>query len=261
MIIYVELIDQAGTPILDANVVHFEGCCNYGSETNYVDGRYRVEIFSTDLRQTHIITASAPAYRTRTVYIRRGLFEKEIWYTTIILELYNMVSVDIHHDEPGVGGSDWMINDNDRIAMQCSAIAVSTKKPCRHRTVEEFCYQHKHIITPEMNKYAGKWKMFGRQLLVERSGWEADLEMLANGIIKWRQTKGANVGAKRTGCWTLKDKKIIIRYLAPNVGRVEWETTNINTENMYGNYRTPDVSFRDCGWGGEWNATKSPDKA
>lgn len=258
MIINITLTDGNGTPITGATITHTtENCCEVpATVTEKPGGIYEIKLMTTQ-KNPHILTITAAGYEPRTVQIGRGLMELDIWNREISLDALSWNPEETDTGEPGIGGNNWKLPDwDDRKAVYCSAIAVSTKKPCRHKTKEEFCFQHKQAVTPGMKLYTGKWKMLGSQLNVEHSGWEADLDLQADGVAVWKETKGANVGASRKGYWLLQDNHLLIRYMAPRVGRVEWNTLTLSPSAMQGDYKTPDAGPGEYGWGGQWSAMK-----
>ena len=103
---------------------------------------------------------------------------------------------------------------------------------------------------------SGNWRMSGRQTNVERSSWEADLVLHKNGTLNWKETKGANVGATRTGKWSYDGKLFEMSYQAPRSGLVEWRSTSVTKTTMRGNYTTPQTGPQPVGWGGVWSAER-----
>ena len=101
---------------------------------------------------------------------------------------------------------------------------------------------------------SGLWKMSGYQNMFPNFGWQADLLLNANGTLTWTETKGANVGATRSGRWTLSVNKFYFKYQAPNVGMVTWNGTIDNAgRNMNGTY----IAGQGNAYGGAWSARKS----
>jgi hypothetical protein len=100
--------------------------------------------------------------------------------------------------------------------------------------------------------------MSGSQSGIEHSGWEADLTLEKSGVAKWKQTKGANTGAKRTGRWQWNRRVFTLVYRAPHTGRVEWQAqlSQASARSMGGEYRTPEVAPVGLGWGGNWSASR-----
>lgn len=149
---------------------------------------------------------------------------------------------------PPVGGQ--------QLAHACFFPTKTTGKPCRRRTKDAYCYQHMKAPTPAMKEFAGTWMMNGRQTVMLRFAWEAELVLEANGELTWKETKGGNVGARREGYWDLDGPTLRMRYLAPGVGLADWVAQEPKPTHMSGTYRTPDVDPKGAGWGGEWSATK-----
>ena len=96
---------------------------------------------------------------------------------------------------------------------------------------------------------AGKWRMSGRQTDIPRSDWEADLILYPDGTLSWSETKGANVGATRTGTWLFDGNRFAMSYVAPISGRVQWASRTVTRSSMRGNYGTEE-------WSGTWSAKK-----
>lgn len=103
---------------------------------------------------------------------------------------------------------------------------------------------------------SGKWQMSGNQTNVPRSYWEARLILNSNRTLQWEETKGANVGARRSGRWEFDGKTFKMTYTAPKVGPVTWEARSVTRTSMSGTYRTPQAGPQPVGWGGTWAATK-----
>lgn len=256
MIIHLILSDSNGNPVNGATITHVPGCCQYRAVIQKMPGGVYQVTIPTETRRSHKVRITAPGYQSQTVKV-----DPPLMLIHKHTERYITLEADPapeDHTDPGIGSSSWKMGiEGTGVAAPCAAIAVSTKKPCKRRTTGEFCFQHRHTITPEMKKYAGKWNMSGRQVNVERSGWEAELLLRADGTVSWKETKGANPGATRKGCWTLQDRSIQIRYLAPVVGRVEWQADNIYATSMQGTYKTSEAGPAGYGWGGEWSASKA----
>jgi len=157
--------------------------------------------------------------------------------------------------DPGLGGFGWPSTDIG--SHVCGCACTTQSGTCTRRTSNPgYCYQHDKVSAAIINKFKGNWKMGGFQVNVPRSGWEASLELRANRTLSWKETKGANVGAKREGRWTVRDGVVLMVYQAPNVGRVEWKSPNAAKSSMSGTYRTPEAGPQPAGWGGEWSACK-----
>ncbi|HET7832374.1 MAG TPA: hypothetical protein VFK88_05365 [Gallionella sp.] len=140
----------------------------------------------------------------------------------------------------------------------CGAPRRSLDGSCQRRTSDDYCYQHGDTPSADAQPLAGKWRMSGVQSGIEHSGWEAELTLEKSGGAKWKQTKGANAGAKRSGRWQWNRGVFILVYRASHTGRVEWEArvAQPSAGSMSGDYRTPEVSPSGTGWGGTWSAVR-----
>ena len=140
----------------------------------------------------------------------------------------------------------------------CGAPRRSHDGRCQRRTSDDYCYQHGETPGADAQPLAGKWRMSGVQSGLEHSGWEAELMLEKSGAAKWKQTRGANAGAKRSGRWQWNRGVFTLVYRAPHTGRVEWEArvAQPSAGSMSGDYRTPDVSPSGTGWGGTWSAAR-----
>ncbi|MFZ1414402.1 MAG: hypothetical protein WAS73_07480 [Defluviicoccus sp.] len=147
-----------------------------------------------------------------------------------------------------------------RPAHVCGAKCTTQDGTCHRLTTDEYCYQHADAASKEgMRRLAGKWQMSGRQADLERSHWEAALTLEATGRCSWKETRGANVGARRSGKWTWGKDVFQMFYRAPKAGRVEWKAVNVKptTRSMGGSYSTPQVDLKGPGWGGTWSANRA----
>ncbi len=83
--------------------------------------------------------------------------------------------------------------------------------------------------------------------------WRADLLVMKSGRLTWTETHGANVGASRSGNWTLQGKKFYFQYKAPKVGMVTWNGTiqDLAGRRMSGTYN----AGTNNAYGGSWSAT------
>jgi hypothetical protein len=141
----------------------------------------------------------------------------------------------------------------------CNALCSTQEGRCTRRTKDEFCYQHEgEVPDKEGQKLAGIWKLSGCQTHINHSYWEAVLTLQQSGTALWKQTKGSNIWAKRTGRWNLIKGKFVLQYRAPKSGLVEWNALGIkpDAKQMGGEYRTPQISAQGVGWGGTWNGQK-----
>ncbi|MES9905963.1 MAG: hypothetical protein ABW168_25225 [Sedimenticola sp.] len=147
-----------------------------------------------------------------------------------------------------------------RRSHKCGAALMSHSGRCKRRTTNNnYCFQHKsRVPSGDALLLAGKWRMTGKQDGVPRSGWRADLVLRKNGRLKWKQTAGANIGAKRNGRWMFADGIFTMVYRAPKVGWVEWRSRKmrVGSKSMGGTYDTPQVAIMGKGWGGGWRATR-----
>jgi hypothetical protein len=177
--------------------------------------------------------------------------------------LFFEVLPQVEHEEPqppaghGYEGMDLPPIGAEETVHPCFRPTKTTGKPCKRRTSDAYCYQHVKTPIPGLKKFAGTWLMDGRQASVQRSAWEARLELRANGTLTWKETKGANVGAQRDGRWELEGSALHMRYQAPIVGWVDWVAHNPQPTNISGTYRTPEVDPKGVGWGGDWSASKA----
>lgn len=142
----------------------------------------------------------------------------------------------------------------------CGAPCRTQKGSCHRQTTDDYCYQHGEAPGAEAQALAGKWHMTGSQAHVDHSGWEAELVLDKSGAARWRQTRGANAGAKRIGRWQWANGVFHLVYRAPKTGRVEWDASvsSSRATSMSGEYRTPQVTTVGLGWGGSWSASKIP---
>jgi hypothetical protein len=144
-------------------------------------------------------------------------------------------------------------------AHYCGAPCITKRGKCHRRTTnEEYCYQHSDNLDKDSEKLAGKWRLSGRQVGLEHSHWEAELVLMKNGRLTWKETKGANIGAKRSGRWSIKNSTFTMSYKAPKTGLVVWEAHEVKVTAiaMNGEYRTPQIDTKGYGWGGTWHADK-----
>lgn len=157
--------------------------------------------------------------------------------------------------DPGHGGLGWPSTDIG--SHVCGCPCATQSGTCTRRTSNPgYCYQHDQVSAATIKAFKGNWKMEGFQVNVPRSAWEASLVLRADRTLSWKETKGANVGAKREGRWTVRDGVVLMVYQAPNVGRVEWKSSSAAKSSMRGSYRTPQAGPQPTGWGGEWSACK-----
>ena len=219
--------------------------------------QYARELLERMIKNKDIDKDIAPILRELLDEIYKALdklFKEEI--LDILDEL--MADASPHHGddlEPGMGGYSW-----PSIAIGshlCGYLCETQDGKCKRRTSNPgYCYQHDKVSVATINKFKGNWKMGGYQVNVPRSAWEAALILRANRTLSWKETKGANVGAKREGRWTVCDGTLLMVYQAPNVGRVEWKAPHAAKDSMSGSYRTPEAGPQPAGWGGEWSAQK-----
>lgn len=149
--------------------------------------------------------------------------------------------------------------DPESTAHVCNAQCLTQDGRCTRRTTKTFCYQHEGKVPAGTDlNLVGVWMLSGSQTHFEHSYWEADLTLEKSGVALWKQTKGANMWAKRTGHWNLENGTFVLRYQAPNAGLVEWTATPVTPKarEMGGEYRTPQISKHGAGYGGTWRAQK-----
>jgi hypothetical protein len=140
-------------------------------------------------------------------------------------------------------------------AHRCGAACLTQEGNCDRRTTEDgFCYQHEgEVPDKEAQALAGLWALTGTQSGLEHSGWQAELLLNKNGRARWKEIKGANPGAVRSGNWNLRDNNFVLRYRAPKTGPVEWHASGVQPQSrsMSGEYLTPKISLRGGTFSGE----------
>ena len=97
---------------------------------------------------------------------------------------------------------------------------------------------------------AGSWKMLGHQ--TGFNDWEADLVLNNDGTLSWTETKGANVGATRTGTWQFDGTNFAMSWVSPSGGLTKWTTPSVIKDNLgVGTYTVENAP------GGTWSATRA----
>lgn len=96
---------------------------------------------------------------------------------------------------------------------------------------------------------AGSWKMNGHQ--TGFNDWEADLGLNNDGTLGWTETKGANVGATRTGTWKFDGTTFMMSWVSPSGGQTKWISQSASQNNIAdGTYTAENAP------GGTWSATR-----
>jgi hypothetical protein len=96
----------------------------------------------------------------------------------------------------------------------------------------------------------GSWKMAGHQ--TGFNDWEADLVLNSDGTLSWTETKGANVGAMRTGTWQFDGSTFTMKWVSPGGGQTVWTSQSV-TKSSIGD-GTYTVQYAP---GGTWSAYRS----
>lgn len=101
----------------------------------------------------------------------------------------------------------------------------------------------------EGTQFAGSWKMNGHQ--TGFNDWEADLVLGKDGTLTWTETKGANVGAARTGTWQFDGATFTMNWVSPSGGQTKWTSQSVTKDNIGdGTYIVENAP------GGSWSATR-----
>ena len=147
-----------------------------------------------------------------------------------------------------------------RQAHVCGAACLTQDGTCQRRTADDgYCYQHAPEVPDQAAQaLAGRWTLVGVQGAFEHSGWEADLTLAKNGTATWKEVRGANPGARRSGRWNLRNGVFTLHYRAPHSGQVEWLARGVlpAARSMSGDYRTPQISSQGVGYGGTFSGEK-----
>jgi hypothetical protein len=82
--------------------------------------------------------------------------------------------------------------------------------------------------------------------------WEAELALNSDSTLGWTETKGANVGATRTGMWQFSGTTFTMSWVSPGSGKTNWSSKSVS-ENYLGDgtYTVEDAP------GGTWTATRT----
>ena len=97
---------------------------------------------------------------------------------------------------------------------------------------------------------SGSWKMAGHQ--TGFNDWEADLTLNSDGSLGWTETKGANVGATRTGTWKFDGTTFTRTWISPGGGKTNWSSKSVSNNNLGdGTYTVESAP------GGTWTATRA----
>jgi hypothetical protein len=81
--------------------------------------------------------------------------------------------------------------------------------------------------------------------------WEADLALKSDGTLGWTETKGANVGATRTGTWQFDGKTFTMTWISPGGGKTNWSSKSVSN-----NYLGDGTYTVESAPGGTWTATR-----
>jgi hypothetical protein len=99
------------------------------------------------------------------------------------------------------------------------------------------------------SQLAGSWKMAGHQ--TGFNDWEADLVLNDDGTLSWTETKGASVGAARTGTWKIDGITFSMKWSSPSGGQTEWISHSVARDNIEdGTYTVENAP------GGTWSASR-----
>ena len=96
---------------------------------------------------------------------------------------------------------------------------------------------------------SGSWKMAGHQ--TGFNDWEADLDLKSDSSLSWTETKGANVGATRTGTWQFDGTTFTMTWISPGGGKTNWSSKSVNK-----NYLGDGTYTVENAPGGTWTATR-----
>jgi|GEM_PF-1068095 len=97
---------------------------------------------------------------------------------------------------------------------------------------------------------SGNWKMAGHQ--TGFNDWEADLTLNTDGTLSWTETKGASVGATRTGTWLFDGTTFTMTWISPTGGNTRWISLSVTVNYMGdGTYTVEEAP------GGTWTATRT----
>jgi|GEM_PF-2615910 len=99
------------------------------------------------------------------------------------------------------------------------------------------------------SQLVGSWKMAGYQ--TGFNDWEANLVLGEGGTMSWTETKGANVGAKRTGTWQFDGTTFTMNWASPGGGETTWTSNSVT-----GNSISDGVYTVESAPGGSWSATR-----
>jgi hypothetical protein len=111
------------------------------------------------------------------------------------------------------------------------------------------CFDGPLNNTKEGIQLTGSWKMTGHQ--TGFNDWEADLVLNNEGTLSWTETKGANVGATRTGTWQFNGTTFTMSWVSPGGGQTNWISQSVNQNNIGdGTYTVENAP------GGTWSATR-----
>lgn len=97
---------------------------------------------------------------------------------------------------------------------------------------------------------SGNWKMAGHQ--TGFNDWEADLTLNTDGTLSWIETKGASVGAIKTGTWLFDGTTFTMTWISPTGGNTRWISLSVTVNYMGdGTYTVEEAP------GGTWTATRT----
>jgi hypothetical protein len=111
------------------------------------------------------------------------------------------------------------------------------------------CFDGPLTSTEGTVQLSGSWKMAGHQ--TGFNDWEADLALNSDGSLSWTETKGANVGATRTGTWQFDGTTFSMTWISPGGGKTNWSSKSVSKNNLGdGTYIVENAP------GGTWTATR-----
>ncbi|HWQ18370.1 MAG TPA: hypothetical protein VN455_01215 [Methanotrichaceae archaeon] len=99
------------------------------------------------------------------------------------------------------------------------------------------------------SQLVGSWNMAGHQ--AGFNDWEADLVLSEDGTLRWTETKGANVGATRTGTWRFDGTTFTMSWVSPDGGKTIWTSESVSGNSISGGTYTVASAP-----GGSWSATR-----
>lgn len=115
-------------------------------------------------------------------------------------------------------------------------------------------FNFRMVIGGTGSRPAGGWKMYGHQ--TGFNDWEADLALNKGGTLSWTETKGANVGASRTGTWQFDGTTLTLSWASPGGGQTTWTSRSVSKNFINDGTYTVEMAP-----GGTWYAVRSTTSA